>query len=197
MISKKTFLKIINLITREEDEQNAFDFALKEYAPSDFTGFAKIGLLNDLVDILKDLMGDEDDYIDWWLWDSPERGKNPELCKIWLGDPDDPKTEVVIVDTAEKLYDFLFTQHSKAPSRESLQMVVKAQDNGVRFSLKRIQDLIDTNSKTKNKGWEERNTLLKLVKNKIEDDYHYSAGVKRDLSLDKPLHIISALDEES
>lgn len=197
MISKKTFLKIINLIIKEEDEQNAFDYALKEYAPSDFTGFAKMGLLDDLVDILKDLMEDEHDYIGWWLWDSPERGKKPEYCKIWLGDSDDPDTEVVVVDTPEKLYDFMVTEYSKTPSKDTLRMVVKAQDNGIKFSLKRIQELIDTNSKTKNEGWEERNTLLKLAKDRIEDEYRFTAGTNKDLSLDEDLHIISVLDEES
>ena len=197
MISKRAFLRIINLIIKEEEAQKRFDEALREYAPSDFTGFAKLGILDELVDILSDLMQDEYDYLGWWLWDSPEMGRNPEFCKIWLGDEDDPNTEIVIVDTPEKLYDFMFTQYSKAPSKETLRMTVKAQDNGVKFALKKLEELKKTNTQTQNEGWENRNALLEYAQTQIENQYRFDRGIGADLHFQQPFNIISVLDEES
>ena len=197
MLTKKQFLTIMNIILKEEESQNKFDEALKEYAPSDFTGFAKMGLLDDLVGFLKNVMNDEGDYISWWLWDSPDKGKNPKFCKIWLGDADDPETPVMEITTPEKLYDFLLLNYEKAPSKESIEMAVKAQDNGVKFALKILNEMQETNKKTGNQGWEERNALLKYAQDKIEHEYRFSRGIGADLNLDKELHIIGVLDEEN
>ena len=203
MLTKKQFTKILNHIIKEEDRQERFNEALREYAPSDFTGFSKPDHTVFLVEILEDLMGDEPEgeygttYISWWLWDCPDRGrcKNDDSCTLWLGEHDDPDTPKIIVRTPEDLYDAILINKSKAPSKESIQMAIKAQDNGVKFALKTIKEVKDKNFETHNKGWAERDAEMEYLAQKIINSYLLEAGVNRDLNLDEDLHIISILEE--
>jgi len=197
MLTKKQFLTILELILKEEDSQEKFDEALREYAPSDFTGFAKTGLLDILVDFLVDAMGDDDGYISWWLWDAPDRGRNKKGSRIWLGDSDDPDTEVIEIVTPEQLYNFLLLNYGKAPSKETIQMAVKSQDNGVKFAIRQIDNILKSNLKAKNEGWEERKTLMEYLIGKICNEYLLARGVGADLNCQDNPTIISVLEDES
>lgn len=203
MLTKKQFIKILDYIIKEEDKQEKFSQALKEYAPSDFTDFSKPDITTFLVEILEDLMDDkpyskyDDSTISWWLWGCPDRGRceNDDSCTIWLGEPDDPETEKFIIRTPEDLYAFLVVSHGKAPSEESIQMAIKAQDTGVKFALKIIKDIKNKNFETHNKGWSERDAEMEYLLQKITNEYLFKAGTNRDLNLDEDLHIISILEE--
>lgn len=197
MLTKKQFLTILNLILKEEDAQEKFNEALREYAPSDFTGFAKMGILDTLVDFLVDAMEDSDGYISWWLWDAPDRGRNPKGCRIWLGDSDDPDTEVVEIITPEQLYSFLVANYGKAPSKDTIRLAVKSQDNGVKFALRQIDNIIESNIEAKNPGWEERKTLMELLIGKISNEYLLARGTGADLNYLDDSIIISVLEDES
>lgn len=205
MLAKKQFIKIINHIVEEEDRQEKFDQALKEYAPSDFTGFSNPNHTVFLVELLEELMGDVPEkkygttYISWWLWDCPNRGKceKDSSCTVWFGDADDPDTDKIVVRTPEDLYNLLLIQYGKSPSKKSIQMAVTAQDNGVKFTLKTIDDILETNIKTKNKGWEDRKTLMEYLIGKISNEYLLTRGTGADLNYQDNSTIISVLDEES
>lgn len=197
MLTKKQFLERLNFIIDYDKKVEKFDGALKEFAHSDFTGYydedIHIHLLNNLVED----MNDKDDYISWWLYDCPNAGKNPEHAKIWLGDENDPDTIVVDVSTPEKLYDYIFTNYSQTPSKNTIKSVIKAQDSGVKFALNEIQRTKEKNMETNNPGADDRNTLLQYVQDKISNEYRFKRGISADLNLDSPLYIISLLDEES
>lgn len=204
MLTKKQFVKILNHIIKEEEKQDKLDQALREYAPSDFTGFSKPDETTFLVGVLEELMGDKPQgeynstYISWWLWDCPDRGrcKNDDSCTIWFGERDDENTDKIVVRTPEDLYDVLLIEYGKAPTKESVQMAVKAQDNGVKFALHYLNVLKKNNKETKNEGWEERNALLDLASHKITNEYLLQRGTGADLNFEKDFNIISILEDE-
>lgn len=194
MLTKKQFIERIEFIEDFHNRMCEFDEALRNYAPSDFSGFFDDKTYQYLIARLGEDVNDDNDYIGWWICET-EFGKNKNMCKIWEGDTDhDPDW---IVDTPEQLYDYIFIQNTKAPSKESVQLAVKAQDNGVKFALKIIEEMQRTNEKTKNEGWGERGVLLQYAQDKIEREYRLQRGIGADLNFSKNLHIISVLDEES
>lgn len=197
MLTKKQFLQRLKFLMDYNASVEKYDQALKEFAHSDFTGYYDEKLSTYLLQTLsEDMEQEEDDLISWWLYDCPEAGKNPQHAKIWDGDRNDPETTEYDVSTPEKLYDYIFITYSKAPSKESIQMAVKAQDNGVRFTLKEIEKLKTKNAKTKIKDWENRETLLNFLQTQISNHYLFERGIGADLNLDKPLHIISILEDK-
>lgn len=199
MLTKKQFLERINFIIEYDKAVEKYDKALKEFANSDFTGYYDEKLhLHLLSTLAEDMEQDpEDDLISWWLYDCPEAGKHPEHAKIWDGEKDDPDTTEYDVSTPEKLYDYIFISKAKSPSKETIKMVVKAQDNGVKFALKTIQEIRKTNKKTRGQDWEDRDTILRYTQNKIGDEYLFQRGIGVDLNYSKPFTIISTLEEES
>lgn len=205
MLTKEQFVKILNFIIKEEERQEKFAQALKEYAESDFTDFSKPDITTFLVKLLEDLMDDRpkerpwESYISWWLWNCPDRGRceDDDSCTVWLGKRNDPDTNKIIVRTPEDLYNLLLIQYGEAPSKESVQLALKAQDNGVKFALKTIKEVKDKNFKTHNKGWAERDAEMEYLLEKITNSYLLKAGAFRDLNLDKDFNIIISLDEES
>lgn len=152
MISKKEFLKRLKFIMDYSERVNKFDEALKDFAESDFTGFYDEKLQNHLLDMLITDMEDSTDLISWWLYDCPEAGKAEEYCKIYVKDGDED--DFTWVRTPEELYDYIFITNTKAPSKESVKAIIKAQDNGVKFALKELEHMKSNNAKTKNKNWE-------------------------------------------
>lgn len=197
MLTKKQFLERLNYLMDYQKKVDKFDEALREFAPSDFTGFHDDDVHTHLLNTLIEDMNDKDDYISWWLYDCPNAGKNPEHAKIWLGDANDPDTIVVDVSTPEQLYDYLFTQNIETSPKETLNLAVKAQDNGFKFALKHINDLKEANSETRNAGWEDRDSLFGFILGTIANDYLYARGIGADLNYHDSLYIISMLDEES
>ena len=136
-----------------------------------------------------------DDLISWWLYDCPQAGKHPEYAKIWSGDKDDSDTMEYDVSTPEKLYNYIFACYSKSPSKESIQLALKAQDNGVKFALRTIGQIKETNEKAHNKEWQERDILMEYLIKKITNNYLLAAGVRHNLNLDGDYYIISSLEE--
>lgn len=199
MISKASFLKAIHFLIKEEEKQEKLDKALKKYTSSDSTGFSKPDISIFLLDFLRAEMNDTEDYLSWWLYECPKRGKckDDKLCTIWLGDIDDPNSEKIIVRDPEDLYYLLLINSTRTPSKESLQMAIKAQDAGVKFTLKEIQLLQDKNKTTKNEGWQDRDTLFQYIKTQIENQYRFERGIGADLDFQKPFGIINLLEEES
>lgn len=191
MLTKKQFLDRLSFLMEWSKKVDRFDQALKDFAKSDFTGYYDEGVHNHLLDTLVEDMEDDDGLISWWLYDCPQAGECPEHAKIWT---EDEKQEWD-VSTPEKLYDYIFLSKTQAPAKETLQMAIKAQDTGIKFALKTIQNLRKANSKARNEGWEDRDILLKLAQSKIENEYLYQTGANRDLHFDEPLHIISILEE--
>ena len=199
MLTKKQFLERLNFIIEYDKSVERYDQALKEFAHSDFTGYYDEKLHNHLINMLVEDMDQDpdDDLISWWLYDCPEAGKHPEHANIWDGDADDPNTTKYTIATPEDLYDYIFIHYSKAPSKDTIKSIVKAQDSGVKFALREIQHLRKTNNRTRNKGWEERDILFKYIQSQIENQYRFTRGIGADLNFDKPLNIISVLEDES
>lgn len=199
MLTKKQFLERLNFIIEYDKKVEKYDQALKQFAHSDFTGFydedLHCHLLNTLVEDMN--IPFDDDVISWWLYDCPEAGKNPKHCKIWDGDPDDPDTIEYNLTTPEKLYDYIFITYSKTPSKTTMKSIIKAQDNGVKYALKQIQQTRLDNNTIRNEGWEDRDVILKFIQTIIQNRYLYTRGTNADLDLDKDIYIISSLDEES
>ena len=54
-----------------------------------------------LIDLLKFIFDDKEDWIDWWCWET-DFGRDTSLCVLY----DDENNETVL-DTTEKFYDFL------------------------------------------------------------------------------------------
>ncbi len=194
MLSKVQFLKRIEFIKRFHNRMVEFDKALEKYAPSDFSGFWDDETYNFLIECLEQDMQDEYHNITWWICDC-EFGANKNLCKIWEGEIDhDPDW---IIETPEQLYDYLFIQNTKTPSKDALRSTVKAQDNGFKFALKHINDLKEANSETGNIGWKDRDSLFDFILKTITNDYLYARGTGADLNYHDSLYIISILDKES
>lgn len=197
MLTKKQFLERLNYLMDYQKKVDKFDEALREFAPSDFTGFHDDDVHTHLLNTLVEDMNDKDDYISWWLYDCPNAGKNPEHAKIWLGDENDPDTIVVDVSTPEKLYDYIHANYGQAPSKDTMRTIIKSQDNGFKFALKHINDLKEANSETGNVGWEDRDSLFDFILKTITNDYLYARGTGADLNYHDSLYIISMLDKES
>ena len=190
MLTKKQFLERLNFIKEYEIRMGNFDKALNEFAKSDFTGFFDETTFDFLCDSLKEDMGDEYDIISAWMFDM-EWGTR--LTEIY-----DKDTGEIIADlnSPEALYDYLFTEYAKAPSKEEVKSTIKAQDNGVKFALLILDEMQNTNENVHNFGWEERNALLKYAKDKITHEYQFQRGIGADLNLDSSCYIISVLEDE-
>lgn len=196
MLTKKQFKKLLDRIIYEEERQQKLDKALQEYAPSDFTGFYDSDLSAFLLEILADLMDDKYDTISWWLWDAPDRGrcKDDRSCTICFKDEDSPE---YVIRTPDDLYDYLVLSNLTSPTKDHLRLAKRAQDNGVKYAISEIRGISDTNKRTKNPGWEERDALLKYTASKIINDYQIAAGANPGLSSDDNIYIICTAEEES
>ena len=164
MITKNQFKKALQLVQDFDKEDDLFAKSLQAYAgESDFTDFHS-NRANRLLDLLLDIMGDNsrDSLIEWWLFDCPNAGKCKEddNCTIW--DKNDSKKWVI--RTVDDLYDYLVKD------------LPKSEEYGVGYALKTINDIREANAKTKNPGYESRETILKYTKDKIATDYLSNAA---------------------
>ena len=100
MIKLKTFEKIIEAIKKQQEKELKFCKALDEMVDGNFVPEMSIDILHALLDCLKDIFDDKDDWISWWLY---ERDGDKKM-KAYYKD----KTEIKL-DTAEDLYKFLIT----------------------------------------------------------------------------------------
>lgn len=84
-----------NKIRLQESKIDKFSKAIEEMSDS-YVVFDSDNLyLSSLIELLKTIFNDKEDWIGWWLWDEAEK-------IIWL-----PSGEEISLDTPEKLYDFL------------------------------------------------------------------------------------------
>ena len=193
MLTKKQFIKRLKFLQSFKERMDTFSEALCKYAPSDFTGFFDEETFNFLLSTLEEDMNDKYQNITWWICET-DWGKRKDLCGIWEEDAGEEPTWKI--NTMEDLYAYLFCQNSKTPTKESLQLALRCQDNGVKFCLKEIQNVIDRNYETQNFGWEERNALLNYIKTIIKNNYLLKRGISVDLDYDKSIEIMSILEEE-
>lgn len=97
MISKELFLEILEKIQLQDKKDSDLSDALSDYTKS----FVVMGdnLYSEcLFEVLKESI-DPDEFIQWWLYESVEK-------IVWYKDKKG-KEITVILDTAEKLYEFL------------------------------------------------------------------------------------------
>ena len=99
MISKQTFIKVIKLIQQQEEIDNKVGKSLETVCD----GYVMFNSINEkyraLSLILKEIFKDDNDWIDWWLYEDVDK-------KIWEKDEKGKEIET-LVDTPSKLYNFL------------------------------------------------------------------------------------------
>ena len=93
-ISKELFSEMIQMIQEQNKMDDAIGDAMSKYTGS-FAVFGDTHTRRALMKLLKEVTGDADDYISWWLYENVEK-------KVWLKDGTEIKLK-----TAESLYDFL------------------------------------------------------------------------------------------
>ena len=95
MISKKLFIKTIENIQKQREKVSRFNDALDEICDG-WPIFDTNNLyLESLLDILKEIFHDDNDWIEWWLYEEVEK-------KVWYDDG----TEIDIAEP-EDFYNFL------------------------------------------------------------------------------------------
>lgn len=104
MLKKETFVKVIELIKKQEEINENISEALDPICEGN--GFFYCGgrfYEEALIKVLKESMNDADDYqdswIEWWLY---EEGRD-----AWINNIKIP------LDTAEQLYDFLVKENER------------------------------------------------------------------------------------
>ena len=113
MISKELFVKCINTLEESWKMATDLDKVFRTYDRDDFIngfGFSDSKVETCLVDVIRDSLGDDKDLISWWCWEC-EFGKYEPY--IYFGDSETP---CVILDTPEKLYNFITHNHKEDES---------------------------------------------------------------------------------
>lgn len=99
MISKETFINVMERLEILDKKMDAVDTALKELSP-DFGGFYIPDTLDIVVEILKDVFNDEDEWISYFIYE-----------RDWLHDLELDDVimdgEPVDLSTWDKVYKFL------------------------------------------------------------------------------------------
>ena len=106
MIEKDTFCKCLALIQEQEQIDIQFSKALDLVGNGHFVFGAENRYLRALLLVLKEVMDDQYDYIDWWLFETSD-------YMVWTGDE---KKEWCLKEPAA-LYDFIVTE-CQAPPKE-------------------------------------------------------------------------------
>lgn len=106
LLSKELFCKFIDNILEQEKKGQELNKALENFTnDSDFTGFYYINEFD--VEFLEELLGDENGWISWWIYEGRENPKENAIeCngKKWT------------IESPEMLYDFLFQEGSEKPN---------------------------------------------------------------------------------
>ena len=193
-LTREQFVTALNYYIDSQRRFDRLNDALQVFAPSDFTGIADCKYLPLYLEWLADVMGDDEDTIAWWVYDC-ECGHRKDLCHIWDGEPDEPDAIRYDIFTAGDLYDYLLINALPVPTKSELNSIVKQQEMGVKYALKVISDMIDTNTKTANKDYETRNALMRLIYGKIADGYVYETGIDH-LPTPDDVHLFCLFDED-
>ena len=97
MLSKETFCEALRKIQAQKDRDEQFSKALTLMGDGHFVFEGGAPLLAALLDVLKEAVNDQYDYISWWLYDAA-----PDY-EVWT---DDEKTKWCLKEP-EALYDFI------------------------------------------------------------------------------------------
>lgn len=169
MLSKEVFKSLMEMVMDMEDTDHRLQNALQEYTgDKDFTGWATDRPTR-LLHQISEAMGDDDsDWLGWWLWDCPERGKakDKDCYTVRFNGKE------YVLETLDDLYDFLLMEKIYSQSENS------DFDKGVEFALGVIAKMRDANKKTKNDEWEKREALLKYTYDKIENEAYLKSPKK-------------------
>lgn len=105
MIRKDDFINSINALlmqqARDEEVNNALDVICGNDYSSCVVDTSTIAT-QALIDLLKSLTNDLDDYIEWWLYEDVEK------------EVKDAFGNIIELDTPEKLYDFLVSNYKQS-----------------------------------------------------------------------------------
>lgn len=100
MFSKEEFVEILNALCKERDvlselyQKYNIDIIDCGWRQSDYY----------LVKLLQYVFNDEASWIDWWCWET-DFGRDWDLSRLYYTEND--REVELIIDSAEKLYDFL------------------------------------------------------------------------------------------
>ena len=97
MLSKETFCEALRKIQAQKDRDEQFSKAVTLMGEGHFVFEGGAPLLAALLDVLKEAVNDQYDYISWWLYDAA-----PDY-EVWT---DDEKTKWCLKEP-ESLYDFI------------------------------------------------------------------------------------------
>ena len=101
MISKETFCKALSLIKQQETINHEFSLALDKVGDGHFVFGVHNKFYEALLMVLKESINDKYDYIEWWLYEASD-------YKVWSND----EKKEWLLDTPEKLYDFIVNESS-------------------------------------------------------------------------------------
>jgi hypothetical protein len=133
MIELETFKKCIEAIYRQEKID---DDLTKLLVPEDCTGWVSTGeeLIRCMTLLLKDVLGDKYDYIEWWLYDAIEGDK-----AVWY------KEIKYHLDDLQDLYYYIIGEYSKVKqeieTNDITDNAIKA-DDVIEMSLNELQCLV-------------------------------------------------------
>ncbi len=100
MISKESFVALINSLIWQREYEKEFAGDMEKYFDGHLVPIVSGELQETIISVLEKEMDDKV-YIEWWLYDAPEAGRNKENCWVAVGDIK------FTVETPEQLYNFL------------------------------------------------------------------------------------------
>lgn len=111
MLSKDSFCKALHMIQKQEETDSKFSDALNLVGDGHFIFGVKNQYYAALLIVLREVMDDKYEYIDWWLNEAPGAGYT-----VWW----DEDGQEVSVDLTEPgaLYDFLVKFASQDTNEE-------------------------------------------------------------------------------
>lgn len=117
MISKACFCKALRMIKEQQDIDEQFSKALNMVGDGHFAFGAGNKYLTALLEVLKEAVGDQYDYIDWWLYEATED------FMVWEAD----ESKKYCLKEPEDLYDYITEIASpiSADERECVQERIK------------------------------------------------------------------------
>jgi len=83
-MKKQTFISIIKAIQAQQAQERNFCEDLDKYLDGNFISIITTDFVSSIVNALKSEMGDHpsNSLIEWWLWDTPNGGNNPDNSYI-------------------------------------------------------------------------------------------------------------------
>ena len=99
MISKETFCKALALIYEQRETDRKVTDALQLVGDGPYVFGTENKYLEGLLMVLKEAVGDQYDYISWWLYDTDD-------YRVWSED----ESKVWDLKEPEALYDYIITE---------------------------------------------------------------------------------------